>query len=613
MPETDQAETNANPVGGESRLIAEAHAAVLEQTKKNEFDAAPYERATELLESLPPAKFVDGRVQLALDITLATRTEYRPDLSRRALYAAFPSSGEIKDRRLKRKWFTFMGIMEAAFGNTDRSFRCKLIALELSEQLADLNGILAEWNGFANSASGAGLYEDAVRYATIALEVKLNSDAPWLEARGMVLLNRANALMRLGRYAEAEADVSASLMSIPHPPNAAVRNQIVLAQYMFAELRLESGDLSAARTALEAASTWADACGVPKYKLQVDRVLARLSAFEFGVEHAASKLRELLEQAHGMDRSSLDDTVFDVLYALERVHREHGELDSANGWLNVIGERLRTNAIKLLEALEDKPLLADERSVAVKMKDVDTYLQSKAAARPEIVGVAPPSWTHLVGLAASASGVEDSTKEHGVRVARLAGLVARELGLSNAMQEGIEVGCLIHDVGKISVPSSILAKQTPLDDGEAQLFHAHPDIGAELLEHVKLAKQSVVLNVIRFHHHAYEGATAHSVANGEAIPLEARIASVCDRYDALVAGRPRKPAISSADALRELFEQRSRDFDPNLVDVVIDVVRRLQRTHPDVQAYLSEEADTMEYFAMQRTLKKAAERALAND
>ena len=98
MPENDRIETNKNLGADASQLIAEAHAAVLEQTRKNEFDAAPYERATELLESLPLTRFIDDRVQLALDITFATRTDYRPDLSRRALYAAFPSGGELKDK-----------------------------------------------------------------------------------------------------------------------------------------------------------------------------------------------------------------------------------------------------------------------------------------------------------------------------------------------------------------------------------------------------------------------------------------------------------------------------------------------------------------------------------
>ena len=107
-------------------------------------------------------------------------------------------------------------------------------------------------------------------------------------------------------------------------------------------------------------------------------------------------------------------------------------------------------------------------------------------------------------------------------------------------------------------------------------------------------------------------ATSPSPPVGEAIPVEARIASVCDAYDSLVAGRPRRPAISSNDALREIFKHRAGKFDPKVVDVFVEIVRRLLRTHPNLQEYLSEGADNMEYFAMQRTLKRAAERALTS-
>lgn len=590
----------------ESRLLEEAHEAVLEQTKKNVFEAAPYERATELLERLAPAECVDDRVRLALDITRATRMDYRPDLSRRALYAAFPSSGDIRDDWLKRKWFTFAGIVEAGSGNVDRSLKYKFVALELCERLKDSLGLVAEWNGLANLANGAGLYEDAVKYATIAVEVKLDSGANSLQTRGMTLLNRANAMLRLGRYAEGESDIFASLTSIAYPLDAATRNQLFLAQQMFAEFRLESGDLSAARTALDAAATWASACDAPRFWLQLKRVRARLLALEFGYEQAVPELRGLLEQAYALEakfgQSSLDDTVLDILNTLERVHREHGDVHGADCWLTAIGARLRANAAKMLDALANKPVLADNSSVAAKMAEVDRYLQLIATPRLGGLKMAAPSWNYLIGLAATASGVEDSTKEHGVRVARLAGIVARELDLSAAMQRGIEAGCLVHDMGKISIPSSILLKRTPLDDGELHLYDAHPHVGSELLERVRIPEQTVVRNVIHFHHDCYEG---------EAIPLEARIASVCDRYDTLVTGRPRKAAVNSADALREIFQQRSRAFDPNVVDVFIEVIRRLERTHSDVQEYLSEEADNIQYFATQRILRKAASRALA--
>ncbi len=601
--------TDAN----ESRLISEARAAVLDQTRKNEFDPVPYEHATLLLESLPLTQFVDDRVQLALDITVATRSDYRPDLSRRALYAAFPQGCELKDKYVERKWLTFVSIIEATFGDVDRSLKYKLCALKLSEQLKDSIGLASVWAGLAGSASGAGLHEDAVRYGTIALDVNPASHSQSLNGRSTLLLNRANALQRLARYADAESDISASLMNITYPLDASVREQIIRAQFMFADLRLEGGDLSAARMALDAASTWADACGLLKYKLQIEQVRARLSAFEVGIGHAVSKLQDLLEQARALEAelggSAYDDVVVDILHTLERVHREHGDFDGANRWLSVIGERLRANAVKMLKALVDKPLLS-KNSVAGKMAEVDKYIESKATAQLGSLGTTVPSWMHLIGLAAGASAVEDPSKEHGVRVARLAGLVARELGLSDTLQRGVEAGCLVHDLGKVSVPSPILVKRTSLSKAEQRLYDNHPAIGAELLESVKLPAQGVVRNVIRFHHHAYDGGT-HSQVRGEAIPLESRIAAVCDEYDSLVTGRPRRPPVSTSEALSEIFEHRAGKFDPQVVDIFVEIVRDLQRSQPDLQAYLSEDAENMEYFAMQRTLKKAAERALA--
>ncbi len=215
-----------------------------------------------------------------------------------------------------------------------------------------------------------------------------------------------------------------------------------------------------------------------------------------------------------------EDAVLDVLHTIERVDREHGDVLGANRWLEAVGEKLRSNATRMLNALVDKPILAGGETIAVKATKVDEYPRSRAAAIPSKFETPDLPWTHVIGLAASATAVEDGTKEHGLRVARLASLVACELGLAAAMQRAIETGCLLHDVGKVSVPSPVLLKATALGAEELRLYDAHPVVGAELLERIDSPDQSVVRNVIRFHHHPYNGSTAHS-EKGEAIPLEA--------------------------------------------------------------------------------------------
>ena len=111
MPLAGQCE---NPEGGESLLLAAARRTVREQSEKAQFEPATYEHATQLLEALPRAEVVDDRVQLALDITFATRDDYRPDLSRRAL-CRLSCRQQNQRPPLLRKWLTFTAIIEGVF------------------------------------------------------------------------------------------------------------------------------------------------------------------------------------------------------------------------------------------------------------------------------------------------------------------------------------------------------------------------------------------------------------------------------------------------------------------------------------------------------------------
>lgn len=600
----------------EAQRIEEAHAMLLAQSAKTEFDPEPYERATRLLESLPPTDFVDARVKLAWDICVGTATLIRPDIARRALYASFPAGTKLRDKFLERNRFTATGLLEAQAGNVQRALKYKMLSFELSQELNDPAGIATEWNNLAFMVSGAGLYEDAIQYATFSMKVGGMRNEELAKRYGAACVIRANASFRLGRFNDAIRDLAGALGSITHPASGQTLQRLVMGQCLLCEIALAKGDLEASRTALSAATTWADRCGLPRIELQIERVRALLAMPECGVEAGMVRLEQLLQQATAIEvqeQTPIDDVVLDILQSLESVSREHCGREQADGWLDAISSRMRRNAAKTIAALSDSAFLSEPIAVEAKVAEVDRYLRSKRITSQSKLDRSSYSWSYLVGLAASATSAEDATKEHGLRVARLAGLVARELGLPRELRKGIEDGCLVHDVGKVEVLSTILLRTTNLDDGEQKIYDAHPSAGAELLERIELPSFTTIQNVVRFHHHSYSGDAGNPGLRGEALPLEARIASVCDEYDSLVTGRPRRPAISSNDALREIFAQRSGKFDPKIVDVFVEIVRALHRTHSDLQAYLSDEAESIEYFAMQRTLKRAAQHALSND
>jgi len=521
----------------ETRQISDFRKLLLARSSELEFDPAPYERATVFLESLSRAEFVDDRVQLAWDVCVAIPIGGRPDIARRALYASFPAGSQIRDDLLKRRWFTAAGVFEAALGNIQRALKYKIVALELSAR-GEPHGFCVEWGNLATIMAGAGRYEEAIQYATVAIKANGIASEKLPELTGAGCMNRGTALFRLGRFREAAQDLGACLASISFPASGRMLERLIMAQYTSAEIALELGDRTIARAALQAATTWSDRSGMPRTKLALERVRARLSVGESGYEVGVSNLERLLRQAieleGGLGEPVYDDLIHDILHTLERVCRERGDAVRADKWLNTLGARLRTNAAKIFAALEADTDLAEALGIDAKLAEVDRYLCSKSLTLPARSDAEPASWSYVIGLAASASSIEDSSKEHGVRVARLAGLVARELNLSSDLQSGLEAGCLVHDLGKVAIPPNILLKQTPLEAGEQQLYDSHPAAGAELIEKIKMPDPAVVHNVVRLHHHPYSGDLDRKSPKADAIPIEARIASVCDRYDALV-------------------------------------------------------------------------------
>lgn len=162
------------------------------------------------------------------------------------------------------------------------------------------------------------------------------------------------------------------------------------------------------------------------------------------------------------------------------------------------------------------------------------------------------------------------------RMARIAGLIAEGMGLPEDEVRTIELAAPLHDIGKIAIPDAILLKPGPLDADEMEQMRSHPRIGYQLLadSHNRFIQASAVI-ALR-HHERYDGSGYPDGLKGEAIPLEARITTTADVFDALIAPRPYKRAWSIEEALGYLTEQRGVLFDPDCVDVLLREEGRLR-------------------------------------
>lgn len=166
---------------------------------------------------------------------------------------------------------------------------------------------------------------------------------------------------------------------------------------------------------------------------------------------------------------------------------------------------------------------------------------------------------------ADALEVKDAyTSGHSTRVSRYAMAIARELGLAPALQEQLELGSRLHDIGKIGVREDVLNKDGPLSDEEYAHVMEHPVIGWRLLAPL-LHEMPNALAVVRSHHERFDGKGTPDALRGHEIPLAARITSVADSFDAMTSGRIYRGGMSMESAVAELRRCSGSQFDPACV------------------------------------------------
>jgi len=153
------------------------------------------------------------------------------------------------------------------------------------------------------------------------------------------------------------------------------------------------------------------------------------------------------------------------------------------------------------------------------------------------------------------------TGQHAERVAAYGMRIGRAVGLEVDPQT--EFGFLLHDVGKVAVPDSILFKTGKLTAEEYALIERHPVIGSEILREVEFLAEAV--QVVRHHHERWDGTGYPDGLRGEEIPLSARVFAVADALDALTTDRPYRPAVGFPEARAEIARGAGTQFDPSVV------------------------------------------------
>ena len=166
---------------------------------------------------------------------------------------------------------------------------------------------------------------------------------------------------------------------------------------------------------------------------------------------------------------------------------------------------------------------------------------------------------------------EPETAKHAKRTIIFAEALAKKVKLSDQRVENLVTATLLHDLGKLAVDSKILFKKGKLDKMEFEEIKKHLNWGADVLRLINFLKD--VVTIMCSHHENYDGRGYPVGIRGEKIPIEARILSIADIYEALTADRPYRKAFSEEEAVAILEYEKGHKLDPRLTDVFIDMVK----------------------------------------
>ncbi|PKQ29049.1 MAG: HD-GYP domain-containing protein [Actinobacteria bacterium HGW-Actinobacteria-10] len=175
-------------------------------------------------------------------------------------------------------------------------------------------------------------------------------------------------------------------------------------------------------------------------------------------------------------------------------------------------------------------------------------------------------WAHALDMR------DQATHGHAERVTDLTLRLAQRLGLGDGNLADIRRGAFLHDIGKMTVPDSILNKAGPLTEEEWEIMRGHPLRAHALLSRIDYLKGAI--DIPYCHHERWDGSGYPQGLRGEDIPLAARVFAVVDVWDALTSDRPYRAAWSEEKAMDYLLEQAGMQFDPIIVAAFIQVLRQ---------------------------------------
>jgi putative two-component system response regulator len=221
--------------------------------------------------------------------------------------------------------------------------------------------------------------------------------------------------------------------------------------------------------------------------------------------------------------------------------------------------------LSVKRALEKKRL---EEEITAYRSHLERLVEERTAKLQQAYRILKKAHLDSVKVLAEAIDAKDPyTRGHSDRVTRMSLKIAFQYGFTEERLESLEYGALLHDIGKIGIKDEVLQKPGALSSEEYQYIQEHPLIGVKIVEGLDFFKDKIPM--IRHHHEHFDGSGYPDGLVGETIPLEARIISVPDAFDAMTSARPHREMMPLQDVLMELEKCKGTQFDPEVLEIFL--------------------------------------------
>ncbi|MBA2548992.1 MAG: HD domain-containing protein [Burkholderiaceae bacterium] len=554
------------------------------------------------LQGVPPDSASVPVVECLLAITQHYFMAAQPALALPPAFRAVEVARNVADTRLLRKALSFLGVIRMETANLPGATESYSEALSIARELNDPGAEAPVWNNLGLALQNGAQYSDALQCFERAVALAARSDQ-FASVESLALTNIAGCALHLHDVRSGIKAVRRAIELNPNPQTASGCFARVNAESNYSRLLLDIGEVGNAAEHCEIARSFAAKSPTARAEYMASMTSGLVDVHSRNIDIGLTRLKRALEQA----RQNVRSEVRDALSACVAGYETAGQPDVALVYLHEL--------LALNKEARGAQVLMHHREHTTRLdqaiqtgETIETTLATHQGKLRGQLGERELTRNRMLLLEQQSIAAElhdDTTGEHCYRVGRLASILGKEIGLEEDVCFLIDLAARLHDIGKLVVPDAILLKPGKLTAGEFEIMQTHTTAGADILAKSNVPQMHIAEEIARHHHEKWDGTGYPMKLAGTAIPIAARVTALADVFDALTHVRPYKKAWTVRESLDEIAACRGKHFDPELTDVFLELVPRLQREHGDLDEFLAVEAKTSPFIQARKQIAAA--------